>query len=324
MDRMADRSEGRRLVAAAATTAGRLLMFSWRGDGTEGRGRGELLLRTAEETRTLLSTGVPLSALWISPGGDVWVGSDTDTLFTTRRLPAHMTGAAIWDGGNGRMAGGGGWTTTALPACPGQAMAHGITAIWGTADDDVYVTTADARLFRFDGLDWRHVVLPRDEMAEDCPPHLTQIAGRGPDDIWIIGFHGTILHNDGTGWRAVPYPADAHPLALLSCIAFADDGTAWLCTHEGQLLAGTPAGIRLVAGCDQALDGMTMVADRILLASPTAGALLVDPRTWRTDNLAPDLRPTGAFATADVIVLPDPGSKAGFAELSLPAVAARR
>ena len=67
----------------------------------------------------------------------------------------------------------------------------GLTAVWGSAADDVWAVGSDGIILHFDG-----------EALEAVPSTTTRslhaIAGTGPDDIWAAGEEGTTLHWDGT------------------------------------------------------------------------------------------------------------------------------
>jgi len=142
--------------------------------------------------------------------GDVWVGATTAF-------------AVAGDGTIGRRAADGPW-------CWSRALADGgWSAVWGSADDDVWFIGPDGRVARYDGTAFARV-----DVGATKP--LTGIWGSGPDDIWIVGGDGTIRHFDGTSWHARDLPPDQDLLAIWG--ASPDD--VWISGVEPAPYPGDP------------------------------------------------------------------------------------
>jgi len=70
------------------------------------------------------------------------------------------------------------------------------TAVWGSADDDVFAVGANGTISHFDGTRWS-------AMASPTAVPLTAVWGRARDDVYAVG-QDTILHYDGAAWTVVP------------------------------------------------------------------------------------------------------------------------
>lgn len=89
----------------------------------------------------------------------------------------------------------------------------GLTAVWGSAADDVWVVGSDGAILHFDG----EAIEP---VASTTTRSLHAIAGTGPDDIWAAGDEGTTLHWDGIRFEFVDR---FEPATLLGVNAIAPD-----------------------------------------------------------------------------------------------------
>ena len=95
------------------------------------------------------------------------------------------------------------------------------SAVWGTADDDVWIVGGGGRVLHFDGASFTPVDV-------GTTAFLTAIGGTGPDDVWIVGVEGTIRHFDGAAWTAHDLPADQ----TLQAVWAATTDDVWVSGHE--------------------------------------------------------------------------------------------
>jgi hypothetical protein len=81
------------------------------------------------------------------------------------------------------------WTTVA----PG-----GLYGVWGTAPNDLWLTTKAGTLEHWDGTSASQVATPGPSQG------LFQVTGSSASDVWAVA--STPLHYDGTTWSAMPRP----------------------------------------------------------------------------------------------------------------------
>jgi hypothetical protein len=127
-------------------------------------------------TPTALPEGARLSGVWIAPGGDVWAVGDAG-------LVGRRDTAGTW-----------GWCRAGTGV--------DFTAIWGAADDDLYITGAAGTLLR-----WRGVSF--DPIDVGTTADLTGVWGATVGVVFVVGDGGVVRHGDGSGaWVAADVTAD--------------------------------------------------------------------------------------------------------------------
>lgn len=84
------------------------------------------------------------------------------------------------------------WQST-TPDLAALVTAGGMNAIWGFAENDVFVAGSGGSIFHWNNVAWTKMTTP--VMFE-----LRKIWGSSPTDVWAVGQVGTILHYDGTTW----------------------------------------------------------------------------------------------------------------------------
>lgn len=98
---------------------------------------------------------------------------------------------------------GGTWSSSTLGGSFDSGPGHGqARALWGTANDDLFVAGADGLIMHFDGTSWQ-------PMSTPTTARLSGLWGTAHDNIIAVGQQGTILHFDGTAWSLVPSPTTA-------------------------------------------------------------------------------------------------------------------
>lgn len=71
-----------------------------------------------------------------------------------------------------------------------------LTAIWGSAPDNVWAVGQAGRVLRFDGVAWR-------AMDASTTSDLSAVWGTGPSDVFIGDVNGTVMHYDGTAFSSL-------------------------------------------------------------------------------------------------------------------------
>jgi hypothetical protein len=78
-----------------------------------------------------------------------------------------------------------------------------LSAIGGTAPDDVFVVGRRGVVWRYDGTRWESMSVP-------TRSDLRAVWGRSNTDVWVVGTEGTVLHFDGSWWTRLPSPTSNH------------------------------------------------------------------------------------------------------------------
>jgi hypothetical protein len=218
----------------------------------------------------LLATNDTLRCMWASPQGSVWVGSADGTVGTTAQVtwPASTRGIDYLTENASAP-----WTATDLPRLRPKRLEPNITALWGTADDDVYAGTYGGHIYHWDGAVWTQVY----EGPGRGERSIRAFAGTR-EDVYAIGAMQTLLHFDGTRWQALSVPepvTDAENLTGICAI----EGRGMLISTSGRikrLLEGTAAGGFTEFGrYEIPLMGMARMQGRILFAAKHGAAELI-------------------------------------------------
>jgi hypothetical protein len=141
--------------------------------------------------QTNTASSVTLNGVWVDPGGDAWVTASDGSV--TR-----------WHGG------------TSTVFATGSYMG----SIWGTAADDIFVTTV-AGLFHYDGSGFARIY---------SGPATAGWYQGVKNDVWISGDNATILHWDGHTITALAAPGvPTHGIVQSADYAAATD-ISWIAT----------------------------------------------------------------------------------------------
>jgi hypothetical protein len=144
---------------------------------------------------------VTFDSVWAAPGGDVWVTLSNGTL--------HRSTA-------------GGAFQPVASGCGGCFLG----SIWGTADDDFFITTLPAGILHYDG---------RSFSRSYAGPMIagSYLGTRG--DVWVAGGDGALLHWDGAAWTAVPTGLPSW--VITGVAARAPDDVWWWATRSSAMSA---------------------------------------------------------------------------------------
>lgn len=131
---------------------------------------------------------VGLVAAWTVPSG-----------CSSEAVPSTENGGAANNGAGSGVARSGVWAQVFDAATLG-----GLSAVWGSGADDVFVAGGDSEqgvIQHFDGQDWQAMTIPN-------VPRLTGLHGFGSADVFAVGEGGAVLHYDGIDWRELDAGTD--------------------------------------------------------------------------------------------------------------------
>jgi hypothetical protein len=98
-------------------------------------------------------------------------------------------------------------------------------AIWGTANNDIWVVGFNAKIYHYDGTAWTAAVNPTTKS-------MNALWGNASNNIWAVGATGTILHYDGTNWSSVVSPTTD----VLTAIWGTASNNIWAVGDKGTIL----------------------------------------------------------------------------------------
>lgn len=218
---------------------------------------------SGDAAENILATNDTLRTLWCSPSGHLWTSSTTGLVWTTAPVPWPTT--ATEPGLEYEVPEGGlVWRHTSLPRQAHNDLPPNSQEIWGTSDDDLYITSHGGVIYHWNGSAWSQYFSGVGEPIG--------IRGRAPDDIYAAGYTSTILHFDGARWRTIADP-DGSAGALCG-VAFADDGDVYICGERGgRLLRGNARGFSVVGRYDAPFIGMANRNGRLIFAARQSGVV---------------------------------------------------
>ncbi|HTM19547.1 MAG TPA: hypothetical protein VL172_03535 [Kofleriaceae bacterium] len=103
------------------------------------------------------------------------------------------------------------------------------SAVWGSADDDVWIVGGFGKVIHYDGAAFHDVDI-------GTTMTLTDVTGSAADDITVVGVQGTVRRFDGAAWAAFDLPADQ--MLTAAWAASADD--LWIGGSEPAPYPGNP------------------------------------------------------------------------------------
>jgi hypothetical protein len=237
----------------------------------------------------LLNTNDTLSCMWRSPSGALWIGSargnvwtNAPVTFTSHRMPSLQ-----YEVLDKRLD----WKVTTLPNMEGLNYRPNITAIWGTADSQVFAATYKGIIYRWDGAQWTQA-----KVASVC---LNHIHGSSSKDIYCVGFDSVILHYDGARWSRVPYPDNAPAGEVLTGVRVRPTGDVLICGRGGTILEGRAPAFRVLAREKASFYGLALFNDNVFLAGGESGV-------WQMSNaqpliIKPNVKAVGVFESPNVL-----------------------
>jgi hypothetical protein len=83
------------------------------------------------------------------------------------------------------------WSASPFPGC------YGLTDVLGTSATNVFATSVDGIIYRWDGARWTAA-------ASSEISVMSWLASSGADDVWVVG-RAAAGHWDGASWSYVPW-----------------------------------------------------------------------------------------------------------------------
>jgi len=210
----------------------------------------------------VLATNDSLRVMWASPSGALWVASADGHVGTTAAVswPSAGRGADYQT-----MGGSPAWSATSLPRVRATGLPPNVTALWGTADDDVHAGTYGGHIYRWDGTAWQQV----HEGPDDGNETIRAFGGTSPRDVFAVAAGATLLHFDGSAWRRMPLPGAPNGSEVLTAVSALPGGDVLIAGvgGQGRLLHGTAAGLAEFGRYPLQLIDMGVVGDRVLFAT---------------------------------------------------------
>lgn len=200
-----------------------------------------------------LSTNCQLNAMWTSPSGNLWVVDDFGDVYTTAdvRFPAPPYSRLDYHNGSTGI----NWHVT-------RAFHGQLNGIWGTSDEDVWVTSFMGPVLHWNGREWSSFELPKAANG---------ICGSASDNIYVVGYGGQINHWNGHTWTRIPLPAGVLPNATLTDVTV-HNGTAYISSSTGCLLIGSATeGFHDLGSPSYSWYGIGLLNGRIFLAGGEQG-----------------------------------------------------
>jgi hypothetical protein len=230
-----------------AAAVGQVISMSWEREG---------------DFNCALNTNDSLNPLWASPAGNLWVGSANGNIWTTapvgwRTPPEFDVDFTIEEPSLP-------WLVTTLPPPSGRKFPPNLTAIWGSADDDVHVGTFSGAIYHFDGKAWA-------QSSSEVSTCLHEIHGSARDHVFCVGEEGVVLHFDGRAWRRVPFPGDAGSREGLTGVRVMGEKDILICSRSGKLLHGSHHGLEILLDHAGSFYGVGHFKGRNFLAAGNGG-----------------------------------------------------
>jgi len=243
---------------------------------------GGVSLTKNNETKTCLGVNFQLNAMWTSDSGNLWVVDDQGNVFTTAKVSFKNPPFNLlkFNAGSFDVE----WQVT-------EAFKGQLNGIWGTTDNDVWVTSFKGPALHWNGKDWTEYSLPQAPNAID---------GAVSNDVYIVGYHGNIHHFDGIVWSKVPLPAGIPQQDAFTDVKVVSKELVYITGRSGCLLVGNAAeGFKDIGSAKYSWYGIGTIGERVFLAGGDAGIFeLIDNQFICLKEKG---QPVGVFETPDAI-----------------------
>ncbi len=156
-----------------------------------------------------------LNSVWVGGPGDVWVVGDNGTVLRSSK---------------------GNWSEL-TPKFTTQKLTH----IWGQNVSQMWATTFDGKVFKYDGTTYKEVYNGVSDIITD--KQLNGVWGSSATDVYAVGNVGKVAHYDGMRWRPVlPGITD-----VLHAVWVTPTGEVYAGGYRGRLLVRDKSGWQEVA-----------------------------------------------------------------------------
>ena len=231
---------------------------------------------------TCLGINFQLNAMWSSQNGHLWVVDDQGDVFTNANVnfkqPPFKRLKFI--SGDFDIQ----WNVT-------EVFKGQLNAIWGTTDDDVWVTSFAGPAFHWDGKLWTEHALPKAPNAID---------GSASDDVYVVGYEANIHHFNGNEWVKIALPQGIYQQDAFTDVKVLSQDKVFITGRSGCLLVGNAKeGFTDIGSGKYSWYGIGAIEERIFLAGGEQGIFeLIDGQFVCLKDKG---QPVGVFETPNAI-----------------------
>ncbi|CAD2223946.1 conserved hypothetical protein [Pseudoalteromonas sp. 3J6] len=243
---------------------------------------GGVSLKEKTHVKTCLGANFQLNAMWSSQNGHLWVVDDQGDVFTNANINFKQPPfeRLKFNSGSFDIK----WNVT-------EVFKGQLNAIWGTSDEDVWVTAFAGPAFHWDGQSWTQYTLPKAPNAID---------GSASDDVYVVGYDGNIHHFNGSAWTKIALPSGIPQQDAFTDIKVLSRDKVFITGRSGCLLVGNANnGFTDIGSAKYSWYGVGAIEERIFLAGGEQGIFeLIDGQFVCLKDKG---QPVGVFETPNAI-----------------------
>ncbi|MBB1354059.1 hypothetical protein [Pseudoalteromonas sp. SR45-5] len=243
---------------------------------------GGVALTLEGVTQTCLGINFQLNAMWSSENGHLWVVDDQGDVFTNASINFKQPPfeRLKFNSGSFDIK----WNVT-------EVFKGQLNAIWGTTDEDVWVTSFAGPAFHWDGQSWAKYTLPKAPNAID---------GSASDDVYVVGYDGNIHHFNGNEWTKINLPSGIPQQDAFTDVKVLSRDKVFITGRSGCLLVGNANdGFTDIGSAKYSWYGVGAIDERIFLAGGEQGIFeLIDGQFVCLKDKG---QPVGVFETPNAI-----------------------
>ena len=243
---------------------------------------GGVALTLEGVTQTCLGINFQLNAMWSSQNGHLWVVDDQGDVFTNANINFKQPPfeRLKFNSGSFDIK----WNVT-------EVFKGQLNAIWGTTDEDVWVTSFAGPAFHWDGQSWVKYTPPKAPNAID---------GSASDDVYVVGYDGNIHHFNGIAWTKITLPSGIPQQDAFTDVKVLSLDKVFITGRSGCLLVGNAKnGFTDIGSAKYSWYGVGAIDERIFLAGGEQGIFeLIDGQFVCLKDKG---QPVGVFETPNAI-----------------------
>lgn len=232
--------------------------------------------------QTCLGINFQLNAMWSSENGHLWVVDDQGDVFTNASINFKQPPfeRLKFNSGSFDIK----WNVT-------EVFKGQLNAIWGTTDEDVWVTSFAGPAFHWDGQSWAKYTLSKAPNAIDSS---------ASDDVYVVGYNGNIHHFNGSAWNKITLPSGIPQLDAFTDVKVLSRDKVFITGRSGCLLVGNAKdGFTDIGSAKSSWYGVGAIEERIFLAGGEQGIFeLIDGQFVCLKDKG---QPVGVFETPNAI-----------------------
>ncbi len=215
-----------------------------------------------EQIEQVLNSNDAIRYIWTSPQGSLWASSQDGTMYTNAKVqwPKPTDEDLDFECLISHMK----MTATTLPDLKDKGYSPSLGVIWGSSDQDVYVTAGE-HIYHWNNKEWKQV--------HSAQGDINAFAGV-KESVYAVGNKGVLLHFDGKKWNELKLPAGVDSKIHFTDCCLDSDGSILICSNDGVVIKGSAAkGFQILAQNDELqFSGIEVLDSQIILAAKSAGA----------------------------------------------------